>query len=145
MTDSPSTQSVLTAVSAAAHRFDRPVRITEEIGADRTSAALTAAPSADPAEFFAHEALIELGGQPAVEVCLFTHEDARVTVDGVAFDVPKASVAAFLAAVWSGLAHVRTRAFPPATTLVVAVPGEPSYREPVPLPTLTPWLARITR
>ncbi|WP_441250649.1 hypothetical protein [Kitasatospora sp. McL0602] len=144
-----STQSVLTAVRETAHRYGREVRVTEEIGDDRTSAGLTAGPTAGSARgadgFFSHEALVELGGQPAVEVCLFSHDEARVTVDGIEFDVLRDSVPAFLAALWSGLAHVRTRAFPPSTTLVVTVPGEPTYREPVLRTQLTPWLARIVR
>ncbi|WP_344335800.1 hypothetical protein, partial [Kitasatospora putterlickiae] len=88
-----------------------------------------------------HEALVEIAGVPEVTVRLFVHDEAVVTVDQIAFDVPRDSVPAFLNSVWSGLVHLKQRVFPPACTMIVTVPGERSYREAVTLYTLTPWLA----
>ncbi|GAA1935106.1 hypothetical protein [Kitasatospora viridis] len=140
----PTTQAAVAAVTATAERHGRSVTASHDIGADQTFAGLLATGSddADPSAV-PHEALLEFGGTPAVTVRLFTHDEARVTVEGVGFDVRREVLPDFLDAVWSGLAHVRVRTFPPAQTLKVAVPGEPTYREHVDL--MTPWLWKVSR
>ncbi|MFB7380169.1 hypothetical protein ACFC26_30680 [Kitasatospora purpeofusca] len=139
----PSTQSAVLAIEATAARHGREVSTGHDIGRDRTFAGLVGADGAGPDELAAipHEALVEIAGPPEVTVRLFVHDEALVTVDGVAFDVPRDSVPAFLNSLWTGLVHVRQRMFPPSCTMIVTVPGEPSYREAVTLIDLTPWLA----
>ncbi|MEU6236759.1 hypothetical protein [Kitasatospora sp. NPDC047058] len=141
----PSTQSAVFAVEAMAARHGREVRAGHDIGRDQTFAGLVGADGGGELDAIPHEALLEIGGRPATDVRLFVHDEAVVTVEGIAFDVPRDSVPAFLDAVWSGLVHVRQRTFPPACTLVVTVPGEPSYREAVTHQDLTPWLAGLVR
>ncbi|MFE6745165.1 hypothetical protein ACFVGM_04870 [Kitasatospora purpeofusca] len=139
----PSTQSAGLAIEATAARHGREVSTGHDIGRDRTFAGLVGADGAGADELAAipHEALVEISGPPEVTVRLFVHDEALVTVDGVAFDVPRDSVPAFLNSVWTGLVHLRQRVFPPSCTMIVTVPGEPSYREAVTLIGLTPWLA----
>nr|BEK63968.1 hypothetical protein KPHV_11950 [Kitasatospora purpeofusca] len=145
----PSTQSAVLAIETTAARHGREVSTSHDIGRDRTFAGLVGAdgtgagtgPGADEFAAIPHEALVEIAGPPEVTVRLFVHDEALVTVDGVAFDVPRDSVPAFLNSLWTGLVHVRQRVFPPSCTMIVTVPGEPSYREAVTLLTLTPWLA----
>ncbi|WP_380283293.1 hypothetical protein [Kitasatospora purpeofusca] len=145
----PSTQSAVSAVEAMAARHGRSVRTSHDIGRDQTFAGLVGADEAgggsDELAAIPHEALIEIAGPPEVTVRLFAHDEAVVTVDDIAFDVPRDSVPAFLNSVWTGLVHLKQRVFPPSCTMIVTVPGEPSYREAVTLYTLTPWLARRLR
>ncbi|MFJ4090871.1 hypothetical protein ACIPYS_04750 [Kitasatospora sp. NPDC089913] len=145
----PSTQSAVLAVEAMAARHAREVSTTHDIGRDRTFAGLVgtdaAGAGADELAAIPHEALVEIAGPPEVTVRLFVHDEALVTVEHVPFDVPRDSVPAFLNSVWTGLVHVRQRVFPPSCTMIVTVPGEPSYREPVTALTLTPWLTRRIR
>ncbi|MEV7780936.1 hypothetical protein [Kitasatospora sp. NPDC088351] len=140
----PSTQSAVFAVEAMAARHGREVRASHDIGRDQTFAGLV---GADGPELGAvpHEALLEIAGHPEITVRLFVHDEAVVTLDGIAFDVPRDSVPAFLNSVWTGLVHVRQRTFPPSCTLIVTVPGEPGYREAVTYHHLSPWLAGKTR
>lgn len=140
----PSTQSAVFAIEAMAARHGREVRAAHAIGRDRTFAGLTA-PEDDGLTAIPHEALLEIGGHPEVTVRLFVHDEAVVTVETVAFDVPRDSVPAFLDALWSGRVHLRQRTFPPSLTLVVTVPGEPAYRESVGAFELTPWLSGLIR
>ncbi|MFJ8623100.1 hypothetical protein ACIRD3_09640 [Kitasatospora sp. NPDC093550] len=135
----PTTQSAVLAVEAVARRHGRSVRARHDIGADRTFAGLVEADGGFDA--VPHEALLEFDGSPAVGVRLFTHDEVTVTVEGVAFDVDRDRVPGFLDAVWSDLVHVEARTFPPSTTLIVTVPGEPSHREGIGVHDLTPWLA----
>ncbi|MFE2105561.1 hypothetical protein ACFXAF_06760 [Kitasatospora sp. NPDC059463] len=139
----PSTQSAVLAVEAMAARHGRSVRASHDIGADRTFAGLVGTDGGGRDAFAAipHEALVEISGVPEVTVRLFVHDEAVVTVDDIAFDVPRDSVPAFLNSVWTGLVHLKQRVFPPSCTMIVTVPGERSYREAVTLYTLTPWLA----
>ncbi|MFF7990952.1 hypothetical protein ACFZDG_14335 [Kitasatospora xanthocidica] len=146
----PTTQSAVLAIEAVAHRHGRTVRAQHDIGHDRTFAGLVGSggpgPDPDSPDALPHEALLEFdgpgqAGRPAVTVRLFTHDEATVTVEGIAFDVDRDRVPGFLNAVWSDLVHVRTRTFPPSTTLIVTVPGEPSHREGIGVHSLTPWLA----
>ncbi|MET8702964.1 hypothetical protein ABZW10_29495 [Kitasatospora sp. NPDC004723] len=138
----PSTQSAVFAIEAMAARHGRSVRTSHDIGRDQTFAGLV---GADEPAGIPHEALVEITGPPEVTVRLFVHDEAVVTVDTIAFDVPRDSVPAFLNSVWTGLVHLRQRVFPPSCTMIVTVPGERSYREAVTLYTLTPWLARKLR
>ncbi|MFF4378387.1 hypothetical protein [Kitasatospora sp. NPDC001547] len=142
----PTTQSAVLAIEAVAGRHGRTVRAEHDIGRDRTFAGLVGpdGPADEPAGL-PHEALLEFDGRPAVTVRLFTHDEVTVTVEGVPFDVDRDRVPGFLNAVWSDLVHVRARTFPPSTTLIVTVPGEPSYREDVGVHSLTPWLTRRIR
>lgn len=67
-------------------------------------------------------------------------------MEGVDFpDVPRDSAPDFLRAVLDGRARVTGRFFPPGQWLVVPLPGGETHRELIPLPTLTPWLARAAR
>ncbi|MEE1826212.1 hypothetical protein PUR61_29090 [Streptomyces sp. BE20] len=138
----PSTQSAVFAIEATAARHGRAVSTDHDIGHDRTFAGLVGTGGGgDELAAIPHEALVEIPGRPGITVRLFVHDEAVVTVDQIAFDVPRDSVPAFLNSVWSGLVHLKRRAFPPACTMIVTVPGEPAYREAVTLPVLTPWLA----
>ncbi|MFJ9949692.1 hypothetical protein [Kitasatospora sp. NPDC091207] len=142
----PSTQSAVFAVEAMAARHGREVRAGHDIGRDRTFAGLVAGHTpGDGLDAIPHEAFLEIGGRPEVTVRLFVHDEAVVAVDGIAFDVARDSVPAFLDAVWSGDVHVRQRTFPPSCTLIVTVPGEPGYRETVTHLQLSPWLAGLIR
>ncbi|MEU4114773.1 hypothetical protein AB0F71_09810 [Kitasatospora sp. NPDC028055] len=135
----PTTQAAVLAIEAVAARHGRTVRAQHDIGSDRTFAGLVGQdgePGAIP-----HEALLEFDGSPRTAVRLFIHDEAAVTVEGIAFDVPRDSVPAFLNSVWSGLVHVKVRTFPPSSTLIVTVPGEPGYREALGVHDLTPWLS----
>ncbi|MBD0692735.1 hypothetical protein [Streptomyces sp. CBMA123] len=135
----PTTQAAVLAIEAVAARHGRTVRAQHDIGSDQTFAGLVGqdgGPGAVP-----HEALLEFDGSPRLAVRLFSHDEVTVTVEGIAFDVPRDSVPAFLNSVWADLVHVRARTFPPSTTLIVTVPGEPGYREAVGPHDLTPWLS----
>lgn len=138
----PTTQSAVLALEELAARHGREVRAQHDIGRDQTFAGLVGADAAgDGLDAIPHEALLEFGGRPALSVRLFTHDEARVSVEGIAFDVDRDEVPAFVDAVWKDLVHVRARTFPPSTTLVVTVPGASSYREALGTHDLTPWLA----
>ncbi|WP_241833300.1 hypothetical protein [Streptomyces caatingaensis] len=138
------TEEVLTAVRDVAARHGRTLTTVEhDIGADRVSRR-TGAPLlavTDPDGSLPHEVYAEIAGPPAVELTVHPEGDTRIVVEGVEFaDVPHEHAAAFLDAVYAGRARLRTRLFPPATTLVVPVPGDVTYREPVGLP-VSPWLS----
>ncbi|MEU5211466.1 hypothetical protein [Streptomyces sp. NPDC020742] len=144
----PTTEAAVAAVREVAHAHRLELTVTDDIGADRTSrrTAAGAFTVLDPDGSLPHEALVELGGSPAVTVRLFPEDDALITVEGVEFaDVSRDAVPAFLRSVYGGLAHVRTRFFPPGQWLVVPLPGDETYREPVLPAGLSPWLARRVR
>ncbi|MFF8311435.1 hypothetical protein [Streptomyces lydicus] len=144
----PTTESAVAAVRDLADGYGLEVTVTDDIGADRTSrrTAAGAFTVLDPDGSLPHEAFVELGGTPAVTVQLFPEDDATVTVDGVGFaDVPRDAVPAFLRSVYDGLAHVRTRFFPPGQWLVVPLPGDETYRELLFSGALSPWMARRVR
>ncbi|MGI5336138.1 hypothetical protein ACQEVS_01380 [Streptomyces sp. CA-181903] len=144
----PSTEAVVTAVREVAAEYGRTVAaVTHDIGADRvarrTSAPLFAV--ADPDGSLPHEAFVELAGPPHVELTVHPEGDTRVVVEGVDFpDVAHEHVPDFLRALFLGTAHVATRFFPPATTFVVPLPGDVTYKEYVGVP-LSPWLAARRR
>lgn len=144
----PTTESAVTAIREVAAEYGLDLTITDDIGADRTSRRTAAGVFTvlDADGSLPHEAFVELGGSPAVSVQVFPEEDARITVDGVEFaDVPRDAVPAFLRSVYGGLAHVRTRFFPPGQWLIVPLPGDATYKEPVFGGGLSPWLARSIR
>lgn len=143
----PTTESVVAAIRAIADEQRREVEVTDDIGADRTSRRTSSGVFAvvDPDGSLPHEAYVELGGSPSVSVRVFPEDDAQVTVDGVQFDdVPRDAVPAFLRSVYGGLAHVKGRFFPPGWWLVVPLPGDETYKEPV-LVALSPWLSSRVR
>ncbi|MFE7098617.1 hypothetical protein [Streptomyces erythrochromogenes] len=144
----PTTESAVAAIRAVAAEHRRAVTVTEDIGADRTSRRSSAPlfAVADPDGSLPHEAFVELGGSPAVDVRLFPDGDAEVTVDGVEFqDLPRDSVPSFLTAVYGGLAFVKGRFFPPGYHLYVPLPGDETYKERIPGVSLTPWLSGRVR
>ncbi|MEU5016789.1 hypothetical protein AB0G60_05085 [Streptomyces angustmyceticus] len=144
----PTTESAVTALRAIAAEYRLGLTVTDDIGADRTSRRTAAGvfTALDADGSLPHEAFVELDGSPAVTVQLFPEDDATITVEGVAFaDVPRDAVPAFLRSVYGGLAHVRTRFFPPGQWLVVPLPGDETYKERLFGGVLSPWLARGIR
>ncbi|MEU3395696.1 hypothetical protein ACVW0K_003584 [Streptomyces filamentosus] len=139
----PSTQAAVVAVRALAEEFRLEMTVSDDIGADQTSRRTSAGvfQVLDEDGSLPHEAFIELGGSPSVSVLLYPEDDARITVDGVEFaDVPRDAVPGFVRALHTGLAYVKGRFFPPGQWLIVPVPGGETYKELVPMMTLTPWL-----
>lgn len=144
----PTTEAAVTALHAIAAAHGREIEVTHDIGADRTSRreAAGVGVTADPDGSLPHEAYAEFGGAPQVSVRLYPDDDALITVEGVEFhDVPRDDVPAFLRSVFGGLATVRSRRFPPVSSLVVPLPGDRTYKETVPVYLLTPWLSRRIR
>ncbi|MFI8323590.1 hypothetical protein [Streptomyces sp. NPDC085529] len=144
----PSTQAAVTAVRALAEEFHLEMTVSDDIGADQTSRRTSAGAFEvfDADGSLPHEAFIELGGSPYLSVQLYPEDDARITADGVEFaDVPRDAVPGFVRAIHTGLAHVKGRFFPPGQWLIVPVPGGETYRELVPMMTLTPWLSGRVR
>ncbi|MBH1934387.1 hypothetical protein I5Q34_08800 [Streptomyces sp. AV19] len=147
-TQQPSTEAVLAAVRDVAAEHDRVVTgIEHDIGADRV-ARRTGAPLfavTDPDGSLPHQAYVELAGPPAVELTVHPEGDTRIVVEGVEFpDVAHEHVGAFLRAVYAGRVRVKTRFFPPATSLAVPLPGDVTYKETAGLP-LSPWLMALAR
>ncbi|MFE9466790.1 hypothetical protein ACFYNW_24540 [Streptomyces virginiae] len=144
----PTTESAVAAIRVIAAEYRRSMTVTDDIGADRTSRR-TSAPLfsvTDPDGSLPHEAFVELGGSPAISVRLFPEDDAEITLDGVVFhDVPRDHVPPFLTSVYSGLAFVKGRFFPPGYKLHVPLPGDETYEEHVPGVSLTPWLSGRVR
>ncbi|MFE3164574.1 hypothetical protein [Streptomyces sp. NPDC059224] len=144
----PTTEAAVTALRAIAAESGREIEVTHDIGADQTSRRSAAGfgVTADPDGSLPHEAYAEFGGLPRVSVRLYPDDDALITVEGIAFhDVPRDDVPAFLRSVLGGLAHVRSRRFPPAAWLVVPLPGDRTYKEYLTVASLTPWLSGRTR
>ncbi|MFJ3518832.1 hypothetical protein [Streptomyces sp. NPDC090131] len=144
----PTTESAIAAIRAIAAEYRLAMDVTDDIGADQTSRRTSAAlfTVLDPDGSLPHEAFVELGGSPVVTVRLFPEDDANITVDGVEFhDVPRDAVPAFLRSVFSGLAFVKGRFFPPGYWLSVPLPGDETYRELIPGAALSPWLSGRVR
>ncbi|MEW1748010.1 hypothetical protein ACIQU1_02385 [Streptomyces angustmyceticus] len=144
----PTTESAVAALRAIAAEYRLGLTVTDDIGADRTSRRTAAGAFAvlDADGSLPHEAFVELDGTPAVTVQVFPEDDATITVEGVEFaDVPRNAVPAFLRSVYGGLAHVRTRFFPPGQWLVVPLPGDETYKERIFGGGLSPWLVRSIR
>lgn len=139
----PTTEAAVTALRAIAAEYGHAIEVTHDIGADQTSRRSAAGfgVTLDPDGSLPHEAYAEFGGVPRVSVRLYPDDDALITVDGVeCHDVPRDDVPAFLRSVFGGLAHVRSRRFPPAAWLVVPLPGDRTYKEHLTVGLLTPWL-----
>jgi hypothetical protein len=147
-----STEAALTALRSIAREYGREIEVSHDIGADQTSRRTAAGVgvTADPDGSLPHEAFVEFGGSPGISVRLFPDDDgdadALITVEGVECpDVPRDSVPAFVRSVLSGLAYVRGRRFPPGYRLIVPLPGDETYKEFIPMVTLTPWLSARVR
>nr|WSY53476.1 hypothetical protein OG999_27350 [Streptomyces sp. NBC_00886] len=140
----PTTEAAVTALRAIAAEYAREIEVTHDIGADQTSRRTSAGfgVTTDPDGSLPHEAFIDFGGLPRVSVRLYPEDDALITVEGIDCpDIPRDDVPAFLRSVFGGLAHVKTRRFPPGYRLVVPLPGDRSHKEWIPMITLTPWLS----
>lgn len=144
----PSTMAAVEAIRAVARDYGVAMSVTDDIGADQTSRRITvgALGVQDPDGSLPHEAYVELAGSPAVTVQIFPEDDATITVDDIEFsDIPRDHVPPFLRSIYSGLAYVEGKLFPPSLRLVVPLPGDQTYAEPVLRMTLTPWLTRSAR
>ncbi|MFB7593146.1 hypothetical protein [Streptomyces sp. NPDC056160] len=142
------TQAAVTACRAIAAAYAREIEVTDDIGADQTSrrSAAGVGVATDPDGSLPHEAFVEFGGMPRLTVRLYPEEDALITVEGVEFhDLPRDDVPAFLRAVLDDTAFVKGRRFPPGYRLVVPLPGDRTYKEPVPVIGLTSWLSSRVR
>jgi hypothetical protein len=143
-----STEAALTAIRETAAAYGREVRVTHDIGADQ-SARRTAAGAftvTDPDGSLPHEAYVEITGSPHVAMEVYSEGDVKVTVDGVEFhDVPRDSAPAFLTAVYTNRAFVKLSFLPPHQSLIVPLPGDETYKEPIHRPGLTPWLSARAR
>ncbi|MDJ1136151.1 hypothetical protein [Streptomyces iconiensis] len=152
----PSTESAVTALCEITERHGLEMTVEHAIGADESSRRTGAGAFAviDEDGSLPHEALVEIpatehdSGVPAtpkIKVQLFEEGDAHITVDGVTFhDLPRDSVPAFLEAVFDGRARVKLTWYPPFCRLIVALPGDRTYKEIVPMAYggLSPWLNR---
>ncbi|MBM7167275.1 hypothetical protein JQK87_02320 [Streptomyces sp. G44] len=148
----PSTEAALTALRELAREYHREIEVAHDIGADQTSRRTAAGigVTADPDGSLPHEAFVEFGGSPRISVRLYPDDDgdadALITVEGVECpDVPRDSVPAFVRSVLGGLAYVKGRRFPPGYRLIVPLPGDETYKEFIPMVTLTPWLSARVR
>ncbi|MER6094660.1 hypothetical protein ABT154_02075 [Streptomyces sp. NPDC001728] len=144
----PTTEAAVVAIREIAREFGLEMTVTDDIGADQTSRRTSSGAFAvlDADGSLPHEAYVELGGSPSVTVQIFPEDDARIVVEGIAFeDVPRDAVPAFVRSLHSGLAHVKGRFFPPGWWLIVPLPGDETYRKLVPGVSLTPWMSRQTR
>ncbi|MDV9188497.1 hypothetical protein R6L23_09760 [Streptomyces sp. SR27] len=144
----PTTEAAVVAIREIAQEFELEMTVTDDIGADQTSRRTSSGAFAvlDADGSLPHEAYVELGGSPSVTVQIFPEDDARIVVEGIAFeDVPRDAVPAFVRSLHSGLAHVKGRFFPPGWWLIVPLPGDETYKELVPGVSLTPWMSRLTR
>ncbi|GGT21646.1 hypothetical protein GCM10014713_13280 [Streptomyces purpureus] len=144
----PTTESAVRAIREVAEEYHREMAVTEDIGADQTSRRTSAGAFTvfDPDGSLPHEAFVELGGAPVVTVRLFPEDDAKIVVDGAEFDdIPRDSVPAFLRSVYSELAYVKGRFFPPGWWLIVPLPGDETYKELILTGTLTRWLSSRVR
>lgn len=100
----------------------------------------------DPDGSLPHEAYVQFGGLPRISVRLYAEDDALIDVEGVECpDIPRDEVPAFLRSVFDGLAHVRSRRFPPGHFLIVPLPGDRTHKEFIPMIVLTPWLSARVR
>ncbi|MFI8305562.1 hypothetical protein ACIF80_19390 [Streptomyces sp. NPDC085927] len=144
----PTTEAAVTALRTLADAYGREVEVTHDIGADQTSRRTAAGVgvTTDPDGSLPHEAYVEFGGLPRVSVRLYPEDDALIDVEGVECpDIPRDEVPAFLRSVFDGLAHVRTRRFPPGRFLIVPLPGDRTHKEFIPMIVFTPWLSARVR
>ncbi|MEV7288219.1 hypothetical protein AB0O01_27250 [Streptomyces sp. NPDC093252] len=144
----PTTEAAVTALRALAEEYGREILVGHDIGADQTSrrSAAGVGVTTDPDGSLPHEAYVEFGGSPVVDVRLFPEDDALIKVDGVEFhDIPRDEVPDFLRSVYGGLAYVKGRLFPPGYRLIVPLPGDRTYKELIAMISLTPWLSEQVR
>ncbi|MYW63937.1 hypothetical protein GTY65_07620 [Streptomyces sp. SID8379] len=144
----PTTEAAVAAVREIAREFNLAIEVTHDIGADRTSRRthVGVGVALDPDGSLPHEAYVELGGSPRIDVRLFPEDDALITVEGVEFhDVPRDEVPAFLRSCYGDLAHVRGKRFPPGYWLIVPLPGDRTYKELITVLTLSKWLSGRVR
>ncbi len=143
-----STEAAVRALREIAREYHLEIEVGHDIGADRTSRRTAAgvAVTTDADGSLPHEAFVEFGGSPRVSVRLYPDDDALIDVDGVeCHDVPRDHVPPFLRSVFGGLAYVKGRRFPPGYWLVVPLPGDATYKELIPMISLTPWLSGKVR
>ena len=143
----PSTEAAVGAVRDVAERYGLGHLVTVEhaIGADESSRRSGAGAFAvtDPDGSLPHEAWLEIAAAektgpprltPHITVQIFEEGDAHITLDGVTFhDVPREQAPAFLDAALGGRARLRTTWWPPYCRLIVALPGDRTYKEVVPM------------
>ncbi|WP_406469302.1 hypothetical protein OH738_19890 [Streptomyces hirsutus] len=144
----PTTEAAVTALRALADVYGREIEVTHDIGADQTSRRTAAGVgvTTDPDGSLPHEAYVEFGGLPRISVRLYAEGDALIDVEGVECpDIPRDEVPAFLRSAFDGLAHVRSRRFPPGHFLIVPLPGDRTHKEFIPMIVLTPWLSARVR
>ncbi|MFD5660095.1 hypothetical protein [Streptomyces hirsutus] len=144
----PTTEAAVTALRALADVYGREIEVTHDIGADQTSRRTAAGVgvTTDPNGSLPHEAYVQFGGLPRISVRLYAEDDALIDVEGVECpDIPRDEVPAFLRSVFDGLAHVRSRRFPPGHFLIVPLPGDRTHKEFIPMIALTPWLSARVR
>ncbi|MYT70239.1 MULTISPECIES: hypothetical protein [unclassified Streptomyces] len=144
----PTTETAVAALREVAREFNLEIEVTHDIGADQTSRRSHAGlgVTTDPDGSLPHEAHVELGGTPRIDVRLFPEDDALITVEGVEFhDIPRDEVPAFLRSCYTDLAHVRGKRFPPGYRLIVPLPGDRTYKEYLPMIGLTRWLSGRVR
>lgn len=144
----PTTEAAVTALRAIAAEYAREIQVSHDIGADQTSrrSASGVGVTTDPDGSLPHEAYVEFGGSPVVDVRLFPDDDALIKVEGVEFhDIPRDEVPGFLRSVFGGLAYVKGRFFPPGYFLIVPLPGDRTYKQAVTMISLTPWLSGRVR
>ena len=79
----PTTEAAVTALRALAAQYALAIEVTHDIGADQTSRRSAAGVTTDPDGTLPHEASVEIGGRPRVDVRLVPDDDALITVDGV--------------------------------------------------------------
>ncbi|NGO73644.1 hypothetical protein G5C65_36035 [Streptomyces sp. SB3404] len=154
MPEMPSTESAVTAIRAVAERYGHQVTIEHAIGADESSRRTAAGAFAvtDEDGSLPHEALLEIPAaesplSPEIAVQVFAEGDAHITLDGITFhDVPRERAPAFLETVFDGRARVKLTWYPPYCRLIVALPGDRTYKEVVPMAHggLSRWMNTLT-
>ncbi|WP_405748311.1 hypothetical protein [Streptomyces canus] len=139
----PTTEAAVTALRALAAAYGLAIEVTHDIGADQTSrrSAAGVGVTTDPDGTLPHEANVELGGRPQVDVRLCPDHDALITID--AFECPDIA-RDDVPALYEGHAWVKTRRFPPSHFLMVPLPGDRVHKEFIPVG-LRPWLSGRTR
>lgn len=141
----PSTEAAVAALREVAERRGLEVSVEHAIGADESSrrSAAGAFSVTDEDGSLPHEALLEIpatdgpsGGPatPQITVQLFEEGDAHITVDGITFhDLPRSVTPAFLEAVLERRVRVKMTWYPPFCRLIVALPGDRTYKENISL------------
>ncbi|MEK8171660.1 hypothetical protein NKH77_26340 [Streptomyces sp. M19] len=138
-----STEAAVTAMLAVLHEHGRDAHVRHDIGTDQ-SARRTAAGAftvTDEDGSLPHEALIEVGGSPAVEIEVYSEGTRRSRWRG---DLPRRTAGQRARLPRRRLRWARACPGPPLPAgwwLVVPLPGDETYKEPIAALTLTPWLS----